>query len=158
MIPRRGLRDAYEYANQQQQQPYDDAFAASANAPIPGVFNGRPIQQPDPNSLPPELRDTARRLAGSVLSQYMNNDYTPSDWRGLLPPAATPLQGPGPSSFQPSGPYGQQAMMMAGLLGQRRHIPAVPDKSYGQGPIPATPDGQGLLANPKRGPRMMYGK
>lgn len=145
-LPGGGIAPRQRYEDEMAANEAMSSFDASATAPIPGMFNGRPIQQPDPNSIPPELRDTARRLTGGVLSQYMNNDYTPSDWRGLLPPSATPLQGPGPSQFQPSGPYGQQAMMMAGLLGQS------PQQS------PQQPGSQGLLANPKRGPRMMYGK
>lgn len=108
------------------------SFEQSANAPIPGMTGtGRPT--------PPGLQGVANGLAGGALSQYMNNEYTPDQWRGLLPMMTLPQAG-GP--FQSVGPYGQQAMRMAGLLGQ---IPQQPGQM------------QGLLGTPKQGLRMMYG-
>lgn len=69
-------------------------------------------------------------------------------------PSATPPAGGGtgggmaqPSpAFTASGPYGRQAMQLAGLLGQP------------QGPAPVPADSGGLLGGPKRGFRIPGGK
>lgn len=98
------------------------SFNASATAPIPGL--------------------TGQVMPGANIPGLLGQQPVP-----MAPPRPMIGQGP-PSQFQPSGPYGQQAMMLAGLLGQ--------PPPMGRSPQP-TQMGQGLLANPKRGPRMMLG-
>lgn len=51
-----------------------------------------------------------------------------------MPPMQTPpMQMPGGPPFMASGPYGQQAMQLAGLLGGRMQIPRVVDGAQTQG-------------------------
>jgi hypothetical protein len=103
----------------------DNSFSQSANAPIPGLtapvgtgaqipglMNGRPAQ---PSNAP--FQGLLSNNMGAALGQHMNNSYTPEQWRGLLPSSQQIPQMP-PGQFQPQGPYGAQAMMDAGLLGQ----------------------------------------
>lgn len=115
-------------------------FNASAAAPIPGVTAPTSGLHPNPAG--------TRGLLAGVGSDWMNQNMSSSDWTSLLPVGRAPPPavggGPAPMSPAPSapGPYGQQAMQMAGLLG----------------PQQSQPQGEGLLGGPKRGFRVPGGK
>jgi hypothetical protein len=98
-------------------------FNASANAPIPGVLGGQPSSTPPSGLHPPQ--DASRGLLAGVGANWMNQNMSSSDWTSLLPSgyggpqtAQNPLA---QNHMQPvsggQGPYAQQAMMLAGLLG-----------------------------------------
>ena len=107
-------------AEAQQMQQYQQQFSQSAAAPIPGTWNGRPIPQTPTGSVPSGMhpsQQNAQGLLNGVLSQYMNNSYTPEQWRGLLPAGAgNQVPQVAPQPFAAAGPYGGQAARMAGLL------------------------------------------
>lgn len=133
------------------QQQYQQQFEQSANARVPGV---------NPSGL-------LGSAIGAANSQYMNQTFSPADWIAMLPPAARQGMGEAPpqqqlpapmSRFQAVGPYGGQAMRMAGMGGGLLGGGSVP--SPGQ----PTMGYQGLLGGGgsmdggmKRGFRLPYG-
>lgn len=151
---------------QQQEQGYMDQFNNAAYAPIPGVRGQQPLPPAPPpaiiNGQPVYPGQSATNQWGRLLgqspmwselrSQYMNGALSNADWQTFLPGGAE--GGPGqvagqmqnhmarPAPAAMSGPYGRQAMQMAGLLGQ-------PGQGYPAG---------GLLGGPKRGFRVPGGK
>lgn len=149
--------------DQQQQQDYMQQFNNAAYAPIPGVRGQQPIPpmpadaidgQPSgysPNGAALSVQQMmGRGLLGNVTSEWMNQNMTPEQWQTLLPQQQGPPAGmvqnhmvrPTPMVGM-SGPYGRQAMQMAGLLGR-------PGEGY--------PTGGGLLSGPKRAFRVPGGK
>lgn len=150
---------------QQQQQDYMTQFNNAPYAAIPGVRGQQPTPAPytytmngqqrtyDPSQSPPSPTGWGRGLASvgqpmmsELRSLYMNGTMSNADWRGLLPNsqgaqvAQNHMVRPQPSmaSQMMTGPYGQQAARMAGLLGR-------PSEGY--------PTGGGLLGGPKGGYR-----
>jgi hypothetical protein len=97
---------------QQAQDQYQQQFDQSANAPIPG-------QQPLSFSSWHPNMNSNRSMMGGLMSEFMNGTYSPADWRGLLPQGqGNTLPPPQQNQMPMAGPYGQQAMQMAGLLPQ----------------------------------------
>lgn len=105
-------------------------FNASAAAPIPGVPTA------PTSGLHPNPTSTQGLLSG-VGSQWMNQNMSSGDWTSLLPAgrAPPPAVGGGPAPMSPAppnpGPYGQQAMQMAGLLAPQAQQP--PPQGYPNG-------------------------
>lgn len=103
-----------EEAEAQRVQEYQQMFNQSGAAPIPGTQ-----PQSSYGGMHPNPQNTQSMMNG-LLSQYMNQAYTPADWRGLLPQgqgSTVPQQPPAPGGGGAmAGPYGRQAMLMAGLL------------------------------------------
>lgn len=90
---------AAKQAAQQAQQAsmYDQQFAQSANAPIPGLLGMSNPQGP---------------MIAGLLAQHQPGLNQVQDRQ----------QGATPTPFQPMGPYGMQAAQMAGLLGNRGFV------------------------------------
>jgi hypothetical protein len=78
-----------------QRQQYEQQFGQSAYAPIP----------------------TAGGTPPGLLSDPMSQSYTPQQWHGLLPAGrGNQIPQQAPARFAATGPYGNQAASMAGLL------------------------------------------
>lgn len=117
----------------------------SAGAGIPGLL-GKPQQEMQANQLGNQQQpvgdfqptgmaprpERARALVGNVVNQWMHENMSPSDWVSLLPNQQQNVPPVQAGAMMPNGPYGQQAMMMAGLLG-RSGLPRRPPpiKAYG---------------------------
>lgn len=97
-------RMAAQLQQQQQQQ-----MAAAAQQPIPGLTGPRiPMGGLMPGNMPGSMQPMPVPMG----------------------PPITQIPNPQPAPFAASGPYGEQAMMMAGLLG-RRQIPRPPPRYHG---------------------------
>lgn len=149
-------RQQAELLRLQQQQALNDA----AGQPIPGVAGqttppggrvpGVLGSGPPPDGSPPTSgwrpnMDSSRSMMAGLVSRWMNETMTPEQWASMAPPSPATAQ---PHAMQPGqmgagpGPYAQQALGMAGLLGQQSQTPPIQYGLLGSHKGPRGPGGK----------------